>query len=307
MSLVENMIKRLAEAKSRATAASSADQTVRASDAGMPAASSGAQSAINMPAVQRPSRNLDFAALRASGLLAAEHERRLFSQVYRGIKRPILNRLEQRSANAPDRIRDNILMVASAVPGDGKTFTAVNLALSLAQERDRQVVLVDGDVVKRELSRRFGFLEEPGLMELLADSTLVADNYVIQTDLPNLAVLPAGQTSLHATEMLASARMRAVVEQIAVGPDVLVIFDSPPLLLTTEARVIAEISGQALLVVREGQTSKDMLDRALPMLQICPSVSLILNQSMSPPNSGYGYGYGYGYGHEEKTQASDEQ
>lgn len=240
----------------------------------------------------RLKKALDFAALRASGMLPAEHERRLFSQVYRAIKRPLLNRAAQRSSDNPEFHNANVVMVASGVPGEGKTFTAVNLALSLALERDRQVVLIDGDVVKRDLSQRLGFNDEPGLMDALKDGSERIEHYLFQTDVPNLAILPAGSTSMHATEMLSSARMRELVGQLASIRECMVIFDTSPLLLTTECRAIAEVAGQVVLVVREGETPQDVVLDSTRLLQGCPSVSLILNQSMAPPRSGYGYGYG---------------
>lgn len=222
-------------------------------------------------------------------MLAAEHERKAFSRVFREIKRPLLDRIARREDGDPESARSNVAMVTSAVPGDGKTFTAINLALSLALERDKQVVVIDGDVIKKELSNRLGFGAETGLMEFLEDTSLSLDDVLIQTDLPNLLVIPAGHISTHATELLSSARMMSLVEQLSRSRDRLVIFDSPPLLATTESQAIASLVGQALLVVREGHTSKDMIARAVPLLKSCPSVSLVLNQSLSPPNSGYGY------------------
>jgi protein-tyrosine kinase len=295
VSLVEKAIKRLAETRAR-------EQQVSV-DSTPPYGPPGVVKSLRQPQhvdspveaevqPQRQRRQIDFAALRASGMLAAEHERRLFSQVFRGMKRPLLAKAALLDSDSPENARANVVMVASTVSGDGKTFTAINLALSLALERDKQVVLIDGDVVKRELSRRLGFASDGGLIELLQDSSRPLDEYLIQTDVPNLSVLPAGGTSIHATELLSSTRMQALVDQISHNPDCLVIFDSPPLLLTTESQAIAAIAGQALLVVRHGETSKEMLARALPMLQVCPSVSLVLNQSLSLPNSGYGYEYG---------------
>lgn len=292
MSLVEKAIKRLAEAKGQQRPAgrehSAAPPYEPRGGAAVPEHRREREDTESSNAL-RPRRDIDFASLRASGMLAAEHERKAFSKVFRGIKRPLLDRAAQRDGGGPESARANVVMVTSAVPGDGKTFTAINLALSLALERDKHVVLIDGDVVKRELSRRLGFGLEAGLIEFLEDAALTVNDVVIQTELPNLSVLPAGHTSAHATELLSSTRMHALVEQFSRSRDCLVIFDSPPLLLTTESQAIAQMAGQAVLVVREGHTSKDMMTRALPLLKSCPSVSLVLNQSLSPLNSGYGY------------------
>ena len=297
MSLVENAIKRLAESNGREKGQSGGD----VGSAPPYGPSRGARSIgvsptpnvdLRPPVPQKPPRQIDFAALRAAGMLAAEHERKSFSHVFRNIKRPILARAAQRGTGSPENARANVLLVTSAVPGDGKTFTAINLALSLALEKDKQVILIDGDVVRRELSRRLGFGGEGGLIDLLEDPSRSLDEFLLQTDVPSLMVLPAGNTSQHATELLSSGRMRSILEQCSSSRDSLVIFDSSPLLLTTESAAIAELAGQALLVVREGYTTKDMILRALPRLQACPSVSLLLNQSLSSPDGGYGYEYG---------------
>lgn len=215
----------------------------------------------------------------------------MFSRTFRGIKRPLLANIGAAGSEPSGSGRPNVLMVASAVSGDGKTFTALNLAMCFALERDLQVVLIDGDVIKRGLSEALGFGNDPGLVDLLQDTARSPDAFTIQTDIPRLAVLPAGSGARNATELLSSSRMRGIADHFAGSNDCVVVFDSPPLLPTTESRAIAELAGQVVLVVREGYTSQSTLTQAMGLLQGCPHVSLVVNQSLAAPNAAYGYQY----------------
>jgi protein-tyrosine kinase len=281
MSLVEKALKRMADAKA---AAQREDRT-------LPAQKEQSE-AVAEQGFQPRSRvhTLNYSALRNSGVLPAEHERKMFSQIFRGIKRPILASTKLDADSAPDS-RANVVMIASALPGDGKTFVSVNLALSIAMERHKYVVLIDGDVIKRQVSTMMDMADEPGLLDALQEKSGSIEKYLIQTDLPNLAILPAGSPSIRATELLASSRMRELMDELAANQGCLAILDSPPLLQTSESGAIAEFVGQAVLVVREGETTRSALLQSLEKLKACPSTSLILNQSLTAPNSGYGYDY----------------
>ena len=128
-------------------------------------------------------------------------------------------------------------MMASAMPGEGKTFTSINLALSMALEKDLSVLLVDADVAKPHISRTFGVEQEPGLLDLLKDESSRVESVILPTDVPNLCILPAGKQSDTATELLASQRMQIVANHLeATDPNRIVLIDSPPLLLTSDAR-----------------------------------------------------------------------
>jgi exopolysaccharide/PEP-CTERM locus tyrosine autokinase len=190
-----------------------------------------------------------------------------------------------------------LIMVASAMPGEGKTFTSLNLAFSMSLEKDAHVLLVDADVAKPHVSRLLGLAEEPGLLDALADPVLDAEALVMGTDVPNLAVLPAGHREEHATELLASARMEEIMRRIAeADPARIVVFDSPPLLLTTESRALAEAAGQVVLVVRADTTPQHVVLDALSYLPEGKNIFLLLNQSVQGGRSGYYYGYGYASG-----------
>lgn len=247
---------------------------------------------------------VDRVQLRANGLLALDAEERQLAEQYRAIKRPLLRNADPR--RDPPMTRGNLLMVASALPGEGKTFTCVNLCLSMAREKDWTVVLVDGDCSKPHLTRLFGAENEPGLIDLLRDPTLSFDQLVMPTDVPGLSLLPAGSRDLRASELLASKRMDDFCAALSsADPGRIVVFDSSPLLLTTESPALAHHMGQIAMVVRANDTQRDAVMTALDKLDATKAIACILNRNAEAgdPGDPYGYGYGYGYGDAEEKSA----
>ena len=232
--------------------------------------------------------------LRTSGYLAPLDQEPILAEQYRLLKRPLLDNASGRGAYMGDDA--NLIMVTSALPGDGKTFNCINLALSMAIEKDVSVLLVDADVAKPHISQLFGVDEQPGLIELLKDTTLDVESVVLRTDIPGLRILPAGCHDEHATELLASRRMEKVVAVLSQSyADRVVIFDSPPILATSEARVLTTLMGQIALVVWAGHTPQHAVLEAIDSLDDSKAINLILNQSTSGQGAG-GYGsYKYGY------------
>jgi exopolysaccharide/PEP-CTERM locus tyrosine autokinase len=197
----------------------------------------------------------------------------------------------------------NLIMVASALPGDGKTFTCINLALSMAMEKDTSVLLVDTDVAKPDISRLFGIDNEPGLVDLLIDTDRSLDEVTLSTDVPSLQILSAGRRDEYATELFASKRMAVIITQMANEyPERIVIFDSPPLQATSEAHVLASLVGQIALVVCADQTPRPAVLESITCLDDSKAINLILNQAGSSFSlldyGGYGYGAKYGHGGE---------
>jgi protein-tyrosine kinase len=240
---------------------------------------------------------IDQAALRAVELLPAETEERRLKQEYRQIKRPLIANAMGRGV--PELANGHVILVSSALPGDGKTFTTINLAFSMALEKDVSVLLVDADVAKRHVSRVMGIADEPGLLDVLRDDNVDVESKIIDTDIPGLSLLPAGKASSTATEYLASARMETIVKQlVANDPNRIVLVDSPPLLLTSEARALASVCGQIVLVVRAGSTPQQAVFEALQMLGEGRSIGLVLNGGSDENRSAY---YGY-YGENEADQ-----
>jgi receptor protein-tyrosine kinase len=242
---------------------------------------------------------IDIAALRVNGFLPPEQHERELAHQFRTIKRPLIRHAFPPDAAAgPGTAGRRAIMISSALPGEGKTFTAVNLALSLAMEKDHSVLLADGDVAKPNISQIFGAGNEPGLLEMLADAHRPVESVILSTDTPRLSLLPAGKPSDVATELLASARMRQVLDSLErLDPHLLIVFDSPPILLTSEARVLASLFDQVVLVVRAGATQQQAVLDAVEAIGEKPGLRLVLNQAhrAGAASSYYGYGYVYGY------------
>ena len=230
--------------------------------------------------------------LRQQGELPSVDTERRIAEEYRRIKRPLVARALS-SANLADGARNRLIMVASALPGDGKTFTSLNLALSLSLEKDIKLVLIDGDVAKPHISTILGLQGELGLLDVLRDPSLEIDAVIHQTDVPNLSVISAGRRSDTDTELLASKRMEEVMERL-VGSDQrrVVLLDSSPLLLTSESRELTRVAGQLVLVVRAGVTPQAAVFEAINSISETCAAGIVLNQVMQRTGNAEYYGYG---------------
>ena len=233
--------------------------------------------------------------LRSIGLLPPESQEKQIADQYRAIKRPLIRHaFEPAETTGPSR---HLIMTASALPGDGKTFTCINLALSLARERDHSVLLVDADVPKPHISKVFGVENEPGLLDALVNPECAIESLIIPTDVPHLSVLPVGTRTDSATEWLASARMKEIAMRLAsLYPRGIVLFDSPPILLTSESRVLSTLVGQVVLVVKAGVTPQQAVKDTVNLLGDHGRVAMVLNQAQLSGVMGYYYGQQYGYG-----------
>jgi exopolysaccharide/PEP-CTERM locus tyrosine autokinase len=222
------------------------------------------------------------------------------AEEFRLIKRQLLITRERVARTGRDdpaaRDKARTALVCSARPGDGKTFCAVNLALSMAAERDTEVLLVDADFAKPDVLARLGLAEQPGLLDALADSRIDVESLVIRTDVGGLAILPAGTKTATDTELLASARTREVLARLLeANPRRIVIFDSPPALAASPAAVLAMLVGQVVLVVRADRTPESELREAVQRLDGCDEIALVLNAVSFIPG---GHRYGTYYGQE---------
>ena len=241
--------------------------------------------------------DISFADLASRGMVTPDAPRSAIAEEYRSIKRPLLTNIEGKGAVA---IRHpNLIMVTSALQGEGKTFSAVNLAMSIAMEQDKTVLLVDADISKASAARLLGVPDSsPGLIDVLEDEELHIGDVMLHTNIPNLRIVPAGRVHERSTELLASQSMYRVSEELAQRyADRVVIFDSPPLLLTNEAQVVASLVGQVVFVIAAEQTSQRAVTEALDMLSDEATVGMILNKTKHGFTSRYGFGYGYGYGY----------
>lgn len=232
---------------------------------------------------------IDLDALRAARELPETAEERRFAEHYREIKRPLIARALAVDARPDARL----ILVTSALPADGKTFTSLSLALSIARERDVTVLLVDADAPKAHLSRSFGIAEEPGLLDALANHALDVESLVLETNIPGLQVLPAGKAAEGvAPELIGSARMGQIAARLtALYPRRLVLLDSSPLLVSSEARELKQVPGQILLVARAGKTPRHALLDAIGMVDKSKLHALVLNEARESGTQGYYYGY----------------
>jgi exopolysaccharide/PEP-CTERM locus tyrosine autokinase len=226
----------------------------------------------------------DRARLQAAGILGAQPAGPRLVEELRIIKQPIVRTALSATEEAGKSA--NLVMVTSARPREGKSFLAVNLAISIAMEKSITVLLIDGDFQNPGLSRALRLEDERGLMDFLADPGLTLDDVTRRTDLANLVVLPAGRVRDHATELLASARMATLAERIAELSSCIAIFDTAPLLTSSEPAALAFHVGQSIMVVQAERTNRRSIDEAMAFLRPCPHVGMVLNKAPLYPGGG---------------------
>lgn len=229
------------------------------------------------------------------GLRAPREQERQRAAEYRHIKRQLVSELRENDAR-------RVIVVASALAGEGKSFTAANLARSLALEPEHTVLLIDADVIKPFISQSLGISDRKGLMDALLDPMRNPEDLVLTTDIEGLSVMPAGSVSEHATEYFASGRRQEVLSQLLAVPNRIIVIDTLPLLQTTEARALSPSGGQVLLVVRAESTPQAAVREALSVLDRGANVKLVLNAAVRTRVTRYlGYGYGYDYNYHSSS------
>ena len=233
--------------------------------------------------------NIDLPRLAAMGYLTPETPRARIADEFRVIKRPLLTNVQARAADPVDRAQ--LIMVTSSLPGEGKTFVSMNLAISLAMELDTTVLLVDADVSRPSVLKRLGLPSAPGLLDLLTDPSLGMTDVLLRTNIEKLTLLPAGKPHGRATELLASDAMVRLLDELAARySDRILVFDAPPLLPSTESRVLATHMGQVVVVVEAERTTQKTVEQALATVEACPVVLPLLNKiSRSEVGTYYGY------------------
>lgn len=247
---------------------------------------------------------LDLAALTEAGFVTPNAPRAAIADQYRVIKRPLIANATGKGASVVQH--GNRIMVTSAMPGEGKSFTAINLAMSIAMELDYTVLLVDADVSRPSIMKTLGLPPGPGLLDLLTNKQMEMSDTLLRTNIDKLSLLPSGTPHPRATELLASDAMTDLIEEMGHRyPDRIIIFDSPPLLLTTESRVLATHMGQIVVVVQAEKTLQSQVRHALTTIESCPIKLMVLNQVHGGDQDAYGYGYGYGHGASSDAQVSE--
>jgi len=259
--------------------------------------------AVQGVAVSKPSHEseiavIDLQRLAAAGMITPSNARSLIAEEYRAIKRPLLKNVTDPQTTSQNLA--NLIMVTSALPGEGKSFTSINLALSIAMEMDHTVLLVEADVPKPAIAGYLGLRkEEKGLVDYLADERIALGELLFRTNIPKLTLLRAGRQHPQATELLASQNMRRLTHELAQRyRDRVVIFDAPPMLVSSEAVTLAGLVGQVVMVVEAGKTPQQVVKDALALIGTDKFVGVVLNKSQGGSSQGYGYGYHgtYGYG-----------
>jgi Mrp family chromosome partitioning ATPase len=234
--------------------------------------------------------------LAAGGFIVPGAQMTALAEEFRLLKHQLLADIEAAKRQSEEKRRT--VLVCSAQPKEGKTFCAINLALSLAGESELEVLLVEGDFLKPDTLGRLGIPGGPGFVDALLDPEIDPETYVIRTDVPGLSVLPAGAKTNNVPELLASDRCREVLAKLVAGNQRrIVIFDSPPVLMASHATVLAGLVGRALVVVRADKTTEADLREAIGLLQGC-EISLMLNGAgLAVTGRKFGSYDGYGHDH----------
>lgn len=223
--------------------------------------------------------HVDLRELEKMGFLVPDSEHQIeMADEYRVIKRPLLVNAFGKGVVPVDN--GNLIMIVSALPGEGKTFTTINLGMSMAMEMDTTVLVMDGDLINPALSRIFGLVDKPGLVDLLLDKEMDIGDVIYTTDIPKLKILPAGRSYQHSTELLSGEEMSRVVSELSVRyDDRIILVDAPPLLVTSQANVLAQHAGQILMVVEESSTPQQAVKEAVLQLKEDKVIGMVLNKS----------------------------
>lgn len=243
---------------------------------------------------QKAALSLDKTGLAERGYLIDNGTRKSIKDEFRQIKRKLLNNAFGNASKILEH--SNLIMVSSAKPNEGKTFVAINLALSIALEQDKTVLLVDADVLRPSVIRELGIAEQPGIIDYLLGKSKQVSDILYNTDIDKLKLIPAGKPHHLSNELLASEKMATLANELANRyPDRIVIFDCPPLIGVTETLVLANLMGQAIIVVEESKTSIADIKFATEHLNEDLALGLVLNKAIRSHKDLCGY-YGYGYG-----------
>lgn len=251
--------------------------------------------------------DIDLTGLTEKGYLTPGEGRSQLAQEMRRIKRPLLLNIQKEQANPSGAPPANLIMITSSLPGEGKTFISINLAISLAAELDKRVLLVDADVSKGGITEQLGIQVERGLSDLLYETNYISEDAVLTSNIERLSILPAGGNTDQVDELYASELMGTITRELAqADPDRVVLFDAPPLLATTEAAVLARHMGQVVVIVEANKTPQDAVAHAVAQLEGCANVSMILNKTSQRDSGAYGYGYAQGKRRPAEASQRDE-
>lgn len=240
-------------------------------------------------AISRNILSFDYKKLQDLGYITPQKSYSQISEEFRIIKIPMLRNAFGKGVLPTEN--GNLVMVSSSLPGEGKTFVTLNLALSIVAEKNTTVLLVDADVVNPTLSRMLGLADKIGIIDVLQNDAIELEDVIYQTEIDNFKIIPAGKLDPHSTELLASDKMRNICFELSNRyKDRVILFDSPPLLVTSQAVVLSHNMGQILVVIEAGNTPQYTVKEALELLDKNDTVGIVLNKNRSSSFGGYHYG-----------------
>ncbi len=292
MSTIENALKKAEELKKRGIGNKNVSSEIKDPKKEYPDAYKNKvlESSNNDPRIEEVEK-FDWSFLKENGYISADNPHSKLVEEYRSIKRPLI--VNAIGARKKEIQRSNLILITSSVPGEGKTFTSINLALSISAEMDKKVLLIDADVSKPSISKVLGIKKKIGLIEYLEGQVNDLSEIIVQTEIDGLRIIPAGKRHKFSTELLASNKMGTLAQELSERyQDRIVIFDTPPLLATTQAEVLASMVGQVILVIAADSTPESIVMESVKKLESCADVILtLLNKTQRSLDTSY-YGYG---------------
>jgi protein-tyrosine kinase len=233
--------------------------------------------------------SIDRGALRQHGIALPSAGRSRIAEEFRIVKRQIVAKFLDEVDGDPEAARNRVIMVTSAKPGEGKTFAAINLALSIASEQDLKVLLIDLDTRHHAMQDMMGIPAGRGLTDLLSNPDVDFADVVLRTNMPNLAVMPAGHPDNRGPELLSSKRTREMFEEMTQRySDRFIIFDAPSCLASSDPATLASIVGQVVFIVEADQTQQEEVEAGVALVRACPNISLLLNKVRASATDQFG-------------------
>jgi protein-tyrosine kinase len=223
---------------------------------------------------------VDMDLLRRQRLIVNGSDKSLW-ETYKLLRTHVLHRTKRENRNT--------LMITGPLPNEGKSLTAINLAIAISQKVGQTVLLVDGDLRNPTIHRYLDLPSGPGLMDFLTSGYPIADSLMHPEGLSNLVVLPAGSSTTESAELLSSPRMLDLVRELKhFYPDRYVLFDLPPLIYA-DSLAFAPLVDGIILVVESGRTPREEILHTMDLLKEFPVLGFVLNKIDHMPESYYHY------------------
>ena len=236
----------------------------------------------------KPKISLNLKALEKARYLTPNTMQDSLADEYRLLKRKLLLNAHDTEKTSALSKHKNLIAITSALLGEGKTFTAFNLAMSIAMEWNTTVQLIDCDLTRRSLTALVGLINAPGLTDVLLDEQLDLSHVIVSTNVDKLRFIPAGRIHRDATELLTSKRMQHLTNELSERySDRVILFDTPPLLANSQALPLTSLAGQTLVVIEEGKTPQKAIKQAISLLDKNKSIGIVLNKCYRKSSSSY--------------------